>query len=143
MSEVTKTPKQAVVQSEVEEPKKESLFEKFVNENRRFWLCFNFWAIVISIGMAVGTFFVVTNSYEDCSTLKNTLWLVIIMHGLNFLENLLNLTGLDKKICSGQVLCGFFVVELTILIYMQVSYFEAMQQGCIKNTPLLYFWLMG
>ena len=111
---------------------KESLFETFVKENKTFWLCFNFWAIVISIGLAIGTYLVVTSATEDCSTLKNTLWLVFIMHIVNLVETLFNVTGLDKKLCSGQLLCGFFVFEVTVLVYMQVSYFEAMAQNCLK-----------
>ena len=122
---------------------KESLFANFVNENRRFWLCFNFWAIVISIGLAVGTYLVVTSATEDCSTLKNTLWLVFIMHIVNVVETLFNVTGLEKKLCTGQLLCGFFVFEVTVLVYMQVSYFEAMAQNCLKYQPLMYFWLMA
>ncbi len=98
--------------------KEVSAYEKFIVENRKFWLCFNFWAIVGSIGLAVGTFLVVYGREEDCAGIKGTLWLVFIMHIVNALENFLNITGLDKKLCGSMTLCGFFVFEITVLIYM-------------------------
>lgn len=65
------------------------------------------------------------------------------MHIVNTIETLLNFTGLEKKLCSGTLMCAFFIFEVTVLIYMQVVYFEALQMDCIQYTPLLYFWLMS
>ena len=39
------------------------------------------------------------------------------------------------------MLCVYFIFEITILVYMQVVYFESKQ--CYSYTPLMYFWLMG
>ena len=65
------------------------------------------------------------------------------MHIVNSLETLLNLTGLEKKLCGGMILCGFFIFEVTVLVYMQVIYFESMALECMSRSPLTYFWLMG
>ena len=37
--------------------------------------------------------------------------------------------------------CAFFIFEVTVLIYIQIAYFES--QLCIGDTPLMYFWLMS
>jgi hypothetical protein len=55
---------------------------------------------------------------EDCSGLKTALWLVFFMHIVNCFETLINLAGLEKKVCNGYMICGFFIFELTVLIYM-------------------------
>ncbi len=63
------------------------------------------------------------------------------MHIVNAFETLLNITGLEKKLCTGISMSIFFVFEMTVLVFMQVSYFES--SICMNQTPLLYFWLMG
>eukprot|EP00347_Sterkiella_histriomuscorum_P007072 403350357 len=66
------------------------------------------------------------------------------MHIVNAFETILNLVGLEKKLCNNYMVCGFFIFEITVLVYMQVVYFEAMASSyCITRTALMYFWLMG
>jgi hypothetical protein len=102
-------------------------YERFLTENKKPWLWFNLLTTLGSIGLAVGTFFVVTNSVYSCSVsdLKLTLWLVFTMHLINALETVLNLTGLERKLCTGPMMCVFFIFEVTVLVYMQVVYFES------------------
>ena len=122
---------------------KDSKFDTFIIQHKKTWIWFNFIAIVISIGCAVGTFLVLDYSTESCpfGSLKLALWLVFAMHLVNIFEFFFNLTGLERKICDGTMMCVFFIFEFTVLIYMQVIYFESNQ--CYKFTPLMYFWLMG
>ena len=96
----------------------------------------------LSIGCAVGTYLVLDYSEFDCDVtpLRLPLWMVFGMHIVNSLETLMNLTGLEQKICHTYVLTGFFIFELVVLVFMQVAYFEA--QECITQTTLMYFWLM-
>ena len=88
---------------------------------------FNFIAILISIGSAVGTFLVLQNAgvtMWPCDGLKIALWLVFAMHMTNVFEFLFNLTGCEKKLCTGNMMCCYFVFEIVVLVYMQVVYFE-------------------
>ena len=102
-------------------------YDKFLSENKKPWMWFNLMSTLGSIGLALGTFFIVYNSQYNCSysDLKLTLWLVFAMHLVNTLETLLNLTGLERRLCNGPVVCVFFIFEITILVYMQVVYFES------------------
>ncbi len=145
MSESKKTKKSKKSQ---EEPlvanEKKSAYDRFLVDNKKPWIWFNILTTLGSIGLAVGTFLVVWRQREDCGGMKTALWLVFIMHIVNALETLLNLTGLERKLCTSFMMCGFFIFEVTVLIYMQVVYFEAMQISiCITNTSLMYFWLMA
>ena len=98
-------------------------------------------ATLISLGLAVGTFVIVWEAEYDCAmpSLKVPLWLIGFMHLVNCLETIINLTGCEKHLCSCLFGCIFFSFEITVLIYMQVVYFDA--RDCMRQTPLLYFWL--
>ena len=124
-----------------DEPEK-SRYEEFLEEHKRFWILFNVCATLGSIGLAIGTYFVVTDADYDCNSLKFTLWLVFALHVVNTIETIMNLTGLEGRYCSGVMMCGFFIFEITILVYMQFVYFESRVAECYKNTGLMYFWLM-
>ena len=102
-------------------------YEKFKKQNRSFWLVFNLIAIVLSVACAVGTFLILFSDEERCllASLNIALALVLSLHVVNTIEFLLNLTGLEVWCCNGTVMCGYFIFELTILIYMQVIYFQA------------------
>jgi len=66
----------------------------------------------------VGTYLVINYEPEDCKGLKTALWMVLIMHAVNTIETLINLTGLEKKLCNGYMICGFFIFEIVVLSYM-------------------------
>ena len=131
--------------------KKASIYETFTKENRKVWLSFNAFATLVSIGMAVGTYLVLSaEPIVDCGGIRLTLWLVFSLHIVNSVEMFINLTGLEKALCSSFWVCLFMIFEVTILIYMQVTYFESQVENlalnkvsCHSVTPLLYFWLMG
>ena len=91
----------------------------------------------------MGTAAVIYTDTATCifGSLKLALWLVLSLHIVNICEAIINLLGCDKKICKGMVLCGFLIFEVSVLIYMQVIYFQS--TTCIDLTPLQYFWLMG
>ncbi len=76
-----------------------------------------------------------------------TNYLVFVLHVVNTGETLLNIFGLEKKLCTGFWACMFFIFECTVLVYMQVVYFEAQElidgESCMASFPKLYFMLMG
>ena len=45
---------------------KENRYQKFLEENKKTWLWFNLLCTLGSIGLAVGTYFIVTTSVYDC-----------------------------------------------------------------------------
>ena len=71
--------------------------------------------------------------------LKLPLYFVFVLHVVNTIESFINVFGCEKKICTGMVLCGFFIFEVTVLIYMQVLYFDS--KMCIDYQPYSYYWL--
>jgi len=115
-----------------------SLYEKFLKAKKKEWTIFNIGSTLISIAMAVGTFFVIKgHDGPDCKSLKSTLYMVLAMHAVNTVEAIINLIGLERKICSGFVACMFFLFEATVILYMQVVYFGSMAnqadafEGCL------------
>ncbi|TNV75970.1 hypothetical protein FGO68_gene7477 [Halteria grandinella] len=136
---------------EVEKPEEEkkSLYEQFVESNKKRWTIFNIVTTLASVGMAIGTFFVIRAHEEDCLNLQQTLYLVFVMHIVNSLETILNVTGMEKKLCTGFWVCMFFIFEMTVIVYMQVVYFAAMpsdvnlaKPDCTDLAPMLYYWMM-
>ncbi|CDW83703.1 UNKNOWN [Stylonychia lemnae] len=123
---------------------KQTAYERFLHENKKPWLFFNLFTTLGSIGLAVGTFLVLNTQVDDCKGLKTALWLVFAMHIVNTIETIINLFSLEKRLCNGYMICGFFIFEIIVLSYMQVVYFEAQQEDyCMTRTPLMYFWMMG
>ena len=62
---------------------------------------------------------------------------------MNTLVSLINLTGLEIKLCTSNIVCALFLFEIGMLTFMQLSYFTSMKNNCIEIAPSLYFWLMG
>lgn len=102
-------------------------YAQFIKENKGPWLTFNICMTLGSIGLAVLTYFILQWQPNNCdsSNLRLPLWMVFGMHIVNAVETLMNLTGLEAKVCTNPILCGFFIFELVILVYMQISYFES------------------
>ena len=78
-----------------------------------------------SLAFAIGTYFILEMDPTDCSMMGFMLWMVIILHTVNLLVTLLNLTGLEQKLCNSNMVCVFVIFEFTMLIWMQVTYFHA------------------
>ena len=78
-----------------------------------------------SMGFLTGTYLVLDNSVTDCGGIRFILWLVIVMHTLNILVTFINLCGLETKIFNSNMVCGFSLFEIGVLIFMQVTYFES------------------
>ena len=96
-----------------------------------------------SMGFLTGTYLVLDNSVTDCGGIRFILWMVIVMHTLNILVTFVNLCGLETKIFNSNMVCGFSLFEIGILIFMQVTYFESQENKCMTAAPDLYFWLMS
>ena len=104
-----------------------TMYENFTKDHRREWMCFNIFATLISIGLGVGTIVILSakSEEEDCRGIKFTLYMVLLLHIVNTFEMLLNMTGFEKKLCSGSAVFFFFIFEVTVLVYMQVVYFDS------------------
>ena len=107
------------------EEEEEDAYVKFVRENKKFWVTFNVLTSLGSIALAVGTYLFLDYFPDDCEeqNIRLPLWFVFGMHIVNAVETIMNLTGLEMKICKGWVVCGFFIFEVTILVFMQVAFF--------------------
>ena len=118
MTESLKSSHRSRSSNEESHHKKLSAYEKFTVENKKPWTLFNIFTTLGSIGLAVGTYLVLLNQEEDCAGMKTALWMVFVMHIVNIFETLFNIAGLEKKLCNGYMVCGFFIFELTVLVYM-------------------------
>jgi len=69
---------------------------KFQKANQKTLCYFNLLSTVTQLGLAIATFSILRNYEFYCSTvnLHLTLWLVFVMHIINFVEGLCNVTGL-------------------------------------------------
>ena len=65
------------------------------------------------------------------------------LHIVNTLVCMLNLTGKEVSCCSSNILCGFGLYELGMLIFMQITYFTSQDNFCLTGSPDLYFWMMA
>ena len=77
-----------------------------------------------------------------CSALRSIQYFIFTLHSVNTLISLINLTGLEIKICNSNLVCGLLLFEIGMLAFMQISYFQSMKVNCIELVPSLYFWLM-
>ena len=81
--------------------------------------------------------------------LRFTLYMTFSLHVLNTLAILLNLTRLERKLCTGFSVTMFLITEISLVVYMQFMYFgsqsvtETNPNGCLYEAPTLYLWLMG
>ena len=136
--ETKEGPEEEYDEEEEEETKVESFTEKkyrqFITEYKRGWCLFNVGMCILSLTLGISSISVVTH-YEvtDCDStclqycnyvnIETGIWIVAVLHFMNFIETILNIAGIELKVCSGIVFCGYFALELSILIYMQVIYF--------------------
>ena len=119
-------------------------YKSFIKENKSFWMWFNFTVAFFSAGFMVGTYLVLEDNTSDCANLSFTLYAVVCLHGINILMSLVNLCGLETKICNQNAVCCYVLFEMTILVFMQVSYFSAQYSNCITSTgAAFYWWTMG
>ena len=63
---------------------------------------------------------------EDCGGLSRDMYLCIVLHIVNSLVGILNLTGLSKKICRYNLAMGLLAFEVVMMVLIQLSYFDAM-----------------
>ena len=109
--------------------KTKRLYKFFIKENRNFWLFFNLGMIVISIVFGFGTYFILVSD-KDCPSLRQILYATIPLNIMNVGVSAVNLTGNETKICSSNMICLLALIEITMMVWMQVTYFNA--QECIS-----------
>jgi hypothetical protein len=96
-----------------------SMYEKFLKAKKTEWRIFNLSASVLSFVLAFGTYYVMkSHDGLDCRNLCSTLSMVLLMHCVNCGETLLNLVGLERKLCNNWMACMFMLFEITMVAYM-------------------------
>ena len=118
-------------------------YKDFKKANKAFWMWFNLVIAFFSAGFLTGTYFVLEYNQNDCANLRVVLYAVICLHAVNILMTLINLCGLEVKLCNSNMVCCFIMFEITMLAWMQVSYFNSMSRNCLTNVPNLFLWTFG
>ena len=118
-------------------------YKYFIRENKSFWMWFNLITVFLSLAFIIGTYFILDSNPSNCASLRFILYATIFLHGMNMIIALINLTGKETKICTSNCVCVFSIIEVVLLIWMNVAYFDAQVKGCIGPEPVLYFWLMA
>ena len=72
-----------------------------------------------------------------------TLYTVVWMHAVNIMMCLINLCGLETKLCNSNMVCCFLIFEIMMLVWIQVSYFNSQSGNCLTGSTTLYLWTMG
>ena len=116
------------------------LYKWFVQENKNFWMWYNLTLVCMSLMFGFGTYFILITE-KDCPSLRTVLWATIGYNLLNTGIGSVNLTGSETDICNFSLVCILFLLELVMLSWMQISYFES--QACIEDAASMYFWLMA
>ena len=78
----------------------------------------------------------------DCGHLRRLIYVDYTYHAFNLLMSLINLSGLNNKICFANLVIAILIFELVILAWKQFRYFHAQQEhpSCMELTPFLYWW---
>ena len=101
----------------------------------------------ISLGLGIGSYFILDNNNKNnlssCGGLKEALYAVMSMHAVNTMLSLINLCGCETWCCSSNLVCGFAIFEIGMLVFMQITYFTAQNYYCLSSSPDLYFWMMA
>ena len=73
---------------------------------------------------------IISSNHEygsSCGGLRETIYIVAFMNGVNVIVFGLNLCGLETKVpcCNANVVCFLTTAEIGMLIFMQITYFTA------------------
>jgi len=126
----------------VEEMELTSAFVDFRDANKAFWYVLNFTTLLIAGGFIYGTYYILDWNITDCGGIRLVLWCNIILHTINIMVTLINLSGFETKIFNCNMVCGFSLFQSGIFLFMQFVYFEAQGNKCMTAAPEIYFWLM-
>ena len=85
---------------------------------------FNVLIIVLSIVFSFGTWFILGGDSE-CPSLRIILYATIVLNIINIVIAILNLTGNETKVCTGNFICTVAIIEVVMMIWMQVRYFNS------------------
>ena len=116
--------------------------KKFEDDNKSTLCMIHFISTIATVGLAVGTVYVLNVEDYPCKGyhVRLTLWLMLMMHATNILESVCQLTGLSKIFCGCMCTLMFFLYELGVLVYMQSIFYSSGE--CRVQTPKQYWWLL-
>ena len=109
--------------------------------NRSWWPWFNIALVLLSLGFAIGTGFVLSGGEDDCGMIKMCLWITQMLHITNFFAGVINIMNKETKCCFGNLVMAFGMMEIGILVFMQVVFFFAQKTECLNTSTGIYFWL--
>ena len=78
--------------------------------------------------MAAGSYEVIIynkQEREDCAGLRIVLWSALLLHTINTFVTLINLCGLETKMCRYNAISTLGVIEMIFIVWLQVGYFNA------------------
>ena len=84
--------------------------------------------------------YVETDLTYICKPLNVSLYLTFGQHVVNCFVALICLAGIESKICFSNLFCGFIIYEFSMLIYLQIAYFNSMTDNCLQLLPMTYLW---
>ena len=109
----------------------DSAYSDFKKANKGFWIVLNVTMFFLAVGMIVGTYEVLNMNPTECSGIRIVLWASIILHTCNILVTLINLSGFETVLCNCNMVCGYFMFQFGIFVFMQFTYFESQMYGCM------------
>ena len=113
-------------------------------ERHKGTLCKVYFAtLIVTVGLA---FYTYTNAMEGkpCadSWVRDSLWLVLLMHGTNILQQVCAITGLENFFCSGICNLCLDIYEIGILIFMMNQLTDSTHCLADPETSSVYYCLL-
>lgn len=99
--------------------------------------------LFIAVGLIAGTYEVLDMDPIDCGGIRIVLWASVILHTCNIIVTLMNLCGLETKVCNCNMVFGYGIFQMAIFLFMQFTYFESQANKCMYAAPTIYWWLMA
>jgi len=105
-------------------------FRNFTKNNYAMWRNFNLIILLASVIFGVGNYYMLklnsdSHAASNCGGLRGLSQFDYGYNSVNFLIGIINLTGLNNKICTANVVTILIVLELGCLAYKQFVYFKA------------------
>lgn len=120
-------------------------YKRFIADHHEGWKVFNVSVFLISVVLALGSYKVIQYNRangKDCAGLRGIHWTGMLLHWLNAMICLLNLCKLETKVCFFNAICTIGIIEMIVIAWLQVGYFNSQEFYCITKAPFMYFWLM-
>ena len=102
-------------------------------ERHKATLCkITFASLLVTLGLAFYTYTIAKDS-DGCegSWVQWSLWLILVMHGTNIVQQVCSITGFDNLFCSGICNLCLDLYEIAVLIFIMDQAIDSAH--CMKN----------